>query len=148
MRTAFFAFLSLILSSSISAQCAEFQLLELQTIKRASDAQKERQILNLGFDLNAKEGNSFRYNKCWNTHRKGKSIFEQVLYWNTASGNITYLTPDEEAFLALRKSIEGRHGQTGSLGASDSYIGQMFRYEFGSRWLDGIMHWSVEISNR
>ncbi len=148
MRTAFFVFFLLVFSSDISAQCIEFQLVDLQSLQRIPVAQKESHIRGLGFDLNAKVGNSFRYNKCWNTNRKGKAIYDQVLYWNTSSGNITYLTPDEEAFLALRKSIEGRHGQTSTLGASDIYIGQMFRYQFGSRWLDGVMHWSVEISNR
>lgn len=100
----------------------------------------------MGFDLKAKAGNSFRYNKCWSKSRNGLEIYQQVLYWNVASGNITFLTPDEESFLNLRKSIEGRHGQTGTLGTSDRYIGQVFQYKFGSRWLDGVTHWSVDIS--
>lgn len=146
MRSAFFFILFLVCTIRTTAQCPDFQLADLQALMRANDAQKERQILNLGFDLNAKTDNSFRYNKCWNSHRNGKEIYDQVIYWNTGTGNITFLTPNEEAFLALRKSIEGRHGQTGTLGASDVYSGQMFMYRFGSRWLDGVMHWSIQIS--
>ena len=148
MYTAFTTFLSLVFTSGILAQCADFQLVDLQSLQRANVAQKETQIRALGFDLGAKVGNSLRYNKCWNTNRNNTAIYDQVLYWNTASGNMTYLTPDEQAFLRLRKSIESRHGQTTSLGASDRYIGQLFQYNFGSRWLDGVMHWSVEISNK
>ena len=146
MRPAFFIFFSLVFTSRIFAQCSDFQLVDLQSLQRANAAQKESQMHAFGFDLGAKAGNSFRFNKCWAASRNGKAIYSQVLYWNTASGNMTYLTPNEEAFLALRRSIEERHGQTSSLGVSDSYIGQFFRYKFGSQWLDGVMHWSVEIS--
>ena len=146
MRTAFFALFSLVYISESIAQCPDFQLVNLQAMQRANDAQRENTLRSYGFDLGGKTGNSLRYNKCWNTERNGKAIFDQVLLWNTASGNLTFLTPDEAAYLALRKSIEGRHGQTGTLGSSDKYIGQVFQYHFGSRWLDGVMHWTVEIS--
>ncbi len=146
MRPAIITVLFLVITTGLSAQCVEFTLANLQTLQRANDTQREISLRGLGFDLSAKTGNSLRYNKCWNRHRNGKEVYDQVLYWNTASGNMTYLTPDEEAFLALRKSIESRHGQTGSLGTSDKYIGQVFQYKFGSRWLDGVMHWSVDIS--
>jgi hypothetical protein len=146
MRSAFFTILSLILTSRIIAQCPEFQLVDLQSLQRSNDVQRENALRSLGFDLGTKTGNSLQYNKCWSANRNGNPVYNQVLYWNIASGNITFLTPDESAFLALRKSIEGRHGQTGTLSASDRYIGQVFQYKFGSRWLNGVMHWSVDIS--
>lgn len=146
MRSAITLFFSVVFAAGLFAQCPDFQLADLQALQRGSDVQRENLLRSLGFDLGAKAGNSFRYNKCWNTNRMGKAIYDQVIYWNTASGNITFMTPDEEAFAMLRKSIEGRHGQTGSLGASDVYIGQVFRYKFGSQWLDGVMHWTVVIT--
>jgi hypothetical protein len=146
MRSAFFLILSLVCISKGLAQCPVFQLSDFQALQRANDAQKESLIRSLGFDLISKTDNSFRYNKCWNRHRNGKEVYDQVLVWNTDSGQMTFLTPDEAGFMAFRKTIEGRHGQTGTLGTSDVYIGQMFVYHFGSRWLDGVMHWSVDIS--
>lgn len=128
------------------AQCPDFSLSSLQNLQRGSDAQKESQLRSLGFDLDSKTGNSLRYNKCWRKNQNDIAIYEQVIYWNTATGNITYLSSNEEAYLALRSSIEGRGGQTNSLSNSDVYIGQVFRYKFAAQWLDGVRHWSIAIS--
>jgi hypothetical protein len=146
MRPAVITFLCLLGTTLALAQCPVFQLADFQSIQRANDVQKENLIRYFGFDLISKTGATFRYNKCWNRHRMGKEIYDQVLYWNTANGNMTFLTPDEAAYNDFRKSIEGRHGQTGTLGTADYYVGQVFQYRFGSRYLDGVMHWSVEIS--
>lgn len=128
------------------AQCPDFQLSDLHSLQKADSAGKESWLLSHGFDLAAKSGHSLRYNKCWMHYHGRAAVYNQVIYWNTVSGDITYLTPDESAFQALRQFIEGRHGQTGSIGMSDMYVGQMFKYKFGSQWLDGVMHWSVAIS--
>jgi hypothetical protein len=147
MRTAVLLFFVFFQAKNF-AQCPDFQLIDLQMLQRAEGSAKESSLLEMGFDRGGKVGNSLRFNKCWQTTTGGKAIYEQVIYWNVASGNITFLTPKEDDYLRLRKSIEGRHGASGSMGASDIYVGQVFRYEFGARGLDGVQHWSVAISFR
>ena len=146
MRTALLLVLTLVTTHVITAQFPDFQLVELQSLRRLNPPQTENKIRELGFDLASKTGAVLRYNKCWDRNQNGKPIYDQVLLWNTINENITFLTPNQEAFLALRKSIEGRHGQSGSLGSSDLFIGHVFKYQFGSEWLDGVMYWRVEIA--
>lgn len=148
MRLAFLLILLFRSGLFCLAQCPEFQLSDLQSLQKANSIEKENWLNSHGFDLAARTGNSLRYNKCWKRYHSGAPVYSQIIYWNTVSGDITYLTPDEDTFQSLRQFIEGRHGQTGTIGASDVYVGQMFRYKFGSQWLDGVMHWSVAISNK
>ncbi|MBL7825961.1 MAG: hypothetical protein JNJ57_04975 [Saprospiraceae bacterium] len=146
MRSALLLLFSLVLSAYSWAQCPEFRLQDLQSLQNSADSDKEAWLRGHGFDLASRTGATFRYNKCWNGYHGSKTVYLQVIFWNTDSGSITFLCPDQEAFQALRGAIEGRHGQTGTLGSSDVIIGQKFRYNFGSQYLDGVMHWSVAIS--
>lgn len=146
MRSAFFCLIVCAFALRTAAQCPAFQLSDLQMLQKTSDAEKENWLRSHGFDLASKSGVNLRYNKCWNGYHSSKTVYNQVILWNTASGNITYLSPDQAAFQQLRTAIEERHGQTSTLGASDVFIGQMFRYNFGSQYLDGVMHWSVAIA--
>lgn len=145
MRSALFLLFAFAAAFQALAQCPSIQLSDLQTLRRANDQDRDSRLRGGGFDLRYRKGAVLHYQKCWNRNRYGKDIYDQVVWWDTGSGNITFLTPNEEEFLALRRSIENRHGQTGSLGSSDDFIGQQFKYHFGSQWLDGVMHWSVSI---
>ena len=146
MRSAFLIFFACTLAFRTAAQCPAFQLSDLQMLQKTSDAEKENWLRSRGFDLASKSGSTLRYNKCWNGYHGSKAVYNQVILWNTTSGNITFLSPDQESFQQLRTTIEERHGQTSTLGSSDVFVGQMFRYNFGSQYMDGVMHWSVAIA--
>lgn len=138
----------LLLTLSLTAQCPDLLLSELQDIQRSDDADRENSITNVGFDLASETAATRRFNRCWrNTDKSGKTCFDQVILSNKKTGQTSFLCTDKNAFLRLRQEIEGRKGgSTFSLDQSDVYVGRMFRYEFSLQNMDGLEYYVVKIS--
>ncbi|MCC7245953.1 MAG: hypothetical protein IT269_09755 [Saprospiraceae bacterium] len=126
---------------SLHAQCPAFQLADLQSAQRGGQGSIEV----LGFDLTKENAANLRYDRCWITRSNGKELYSQVIWLNKQTGNITFLTNDETAFLNLRRQIEERNGSTATLGQSDFYVGRVFKYEFFRQNLDGLEYFATSI---
>ncbi|MCB0533065.1 MAG: hypothetical protein H6574_05060 [Lewinellaceae bacterium] len=134
------------------AQCPEFQITELHDLQRAAVDQKDYTITTLGFDLRSsftQRGESIRsYSKCWNSNFQGKSVFEQLVWWNQTANSITFMTLNETHYTALRKRILSRHSGKPASENPDFYLGKVFQYRFGGRRVDEVDYFFVQITFR
>lgn len=131
------------------AQCPEFQLADLQTLQRTDPSFKESKIQDMGFDLRSEflaQGSKTRgYSKCWNANIREEPVYEQLIWWNTESNAITFLTLNETHFRQLRQSIIER-GSTGTVTENpDIYVGHLFLYRFGIKKVDGVEFYVIGI---
>ena len=135
-----------------TGQCPEFQLTDLHALQRASLDDKSEHIKAQGFDLRSSfvqnSETIYSYSKCWNSNYGDKSVFEQLIWWNVHRNSITFMTLNESHFKSLRSSIINRHGAKTVTENPDFYLGQIFKYNFGSRRVDGFEYFSIQISFR
>ncbi len=142
----------LFLGAFASAQCPELSLSQLHTMQRAEYSEKNQVIRNQGFDLRSQftqPGASIAsYSKCWNSNFRDRSIFEQLIWWNSSDNSIIFMTLKESHFLSLRDQILDRQPGGRKAENPDFYLGKMFKYRFGARRVDEAEYYFVHISFR
>lgn len=131
------------------AQCPLFQLSDLQTIQRADPAYKESKIQEYGFDLRSdfvSKGSKIRgFSKCWNTFFGEKTVYEQLIWWNTEANSVTFFTLNEVQFTSLRQSIVERRASGNITENPDIYVGHLFLYHFGRKKVEGVEYYVISI---
>lgn len=147
------AFLTVFIIEMGFSQCRELALGTLKSLANADFTVMEARILNEGFDLHSsykEKGIEIRqFRKCWNTTVGDQAIFDQLLLWETTSGNLLLCLLKKEAFETLRDSIVNRNGSTFTATYTPTYhIGTMFRYDFGQRKIDGIDYYTIRIAKK
>lgn len=132
------------------AQCPDFSIEDLQTLLKTEPHLREDAIRRHGFDLHQqwteKGGATFwRYNRCWYTTVSDRAFYDHVLLWNTSHNRFTFCTSNKAQYMRMLKSVESRHPGGNVAG---TFVGKMFRYEFGLQTMDGLDYYAVTLSLR
>lgn len=87
----------------------------------------------------------WRYNRCWYTTVSDRAFYDHVLLWNTSHHRFTFCTSNKAQYMRMLKSVESRHPGGNVAG---TFVGKMFRYEFGLQTIDGLEYYAVTLSLR